>query len=50
MELENANPNGCNVVINNLHPTICQLYFFSSKYWKLNEINDFKVYFRVQNR
>jgi len=25
MELKNANPNGCNVVINNLHPMI----FFS---------------------
>jgi len=22
MELKNTNPNGCNVVINNLHPTI----------------------------
>jgi len=26
MELENANPNGCNVTINNLHPMIL---FFS---------------------
>jgi len=28
MELKNASPNGCNVVINNLHPTIL---FFSKK-------------------
>jgi len=28
MELKNANPNGCNVVINNLHPMI--LLFFKN--------------------
>jgi len=44
MELKNANPNSYNVVINNLHPTIL---FYFQKCWKLNETNDFKVYFRV---
>jgi len=46
LELKNANPNSRNVIINNLHPKIL-LYF--QKYWKLNELNDFLVYFRVDN-
>jgi len=44
MELKNADSNGWNDVINNLHPMIL---FFSKKYWKLSKIKDFKVYFRV---
>jgi len=31
MELKNANPNGCNAIINNLHPII----FFFSKILKI---------------
>jgi len=46
MELKNANPNGFNVVINNLH---LMFSFFSKKSWKLNKIKDFNIYFRVDN-
>jgi len=35
MELKNVNPNGCNVIINNLNPTIL---FFSKKIEKI-ELN-----------
>jgi len=34
MELKNANPNGCNVVTNNLHPTF--LFFFKVLEIELN--------------
>jgi len=35
MELKNANPNGCNVVINNLHPMF--LFFFKILEIELNK-------------
>jgi len=44
MESKNANPNGCNVVINNIHFMFLSLF---QKYWK-HKIKDFKVYFRVE--
>jgi len=43
MELENGDPNGCNIVINNLHPMI--LLFIHP----MSLIKDLKVYFRVEN-
>jgi len=49
MEMKNANPDGFNVVINNLC-LVC--LFFFQKYWKLSLIKDFDVYFngfRVHN-
>jgi len=45
MEVKNANPNGWNVVVNNLHFMILVLF---QKYWKLSKIKDFKVYFRIE--
>jgi len=45
MELKNANSNGCNVIIKNLHPMI----LFFQKILKIQlHIKDFKVYFRVE--
>jgi len=49
MELKNVNPNGCNVVINNVH-----LYFFiffpkSINLLKIElKVKDFKVYLRIE--
>jgi len=40
MELKDANPNGCNVGINNPRILFCP---------KILEIDNFKVYFRVEN-
>jgi len=41
MELENANP----LVENNV---LIKCFHFFQKYWKLSQIKDFKVYFRVE--
>jgi len=45
MDLKNANPNGCNAVINNVH--LIFLFLFQ-KYWKLSKIKNFEVYFRIE--
>jgi len=45
MELKNSNPNGCNVIINNILYTYL---FIFQKYLKLSKIDDFEVYLRVE--